>query len=194
MTQHPHLQAVPDEFVFEEDDEEGASRRPRGRPRKGQSYKEFMSGVEHHFMFAASDSHGHSASVHVKHLPAIATRVDHLVENKALPFESKVDVWREAIYWYLEFIEQAWQDPEFSELMVLLRKQAQTNYQRTRNDIEVALIESTMEGVEEMLKARNWAELRNAIPHGRDVCSTSKVNTQQLTDLLDQAEREMGQR
>ena len=185
-----HLHVVHDELDFAP--EEG--KRGRGRPRKSSDYVEFMHGVEHKFMFAASDDHGHSASTHVKHLPMMAVRIEHLVEAKDLPFTSKADVWREAMYWYLEFFEQWWQDDGFTDLMEIMRKQAETIRQRNLHEAEVAVVESTAEGILEFLEKKNWKQLVIAIPHGREVAAGATIDTQKLDEAISRAEREMEQR
>lgn len=183
------LHALPDlpaDLTFDGGDDE-EPKKGRGRPSKTNATKLVFNGIEHIFKFAVSES-GNSKSDHVSHQPSIAARIQYLVENKELPYKSRADVWRDAIYWYLEFIEAWWQDGGFSRYMEITRRQADSNHHRMMNQIETDLVQETADTLDELVKSENWTQLREAIPHGHRVAEDAKVNAEVLTQALKRAE------
>ena len=185
MTNLRALPDLPKDLTFEGGDEE---KRGRGRPRKSNATRLVFNGIEHIFKFAVSEGTGNSKSDHVSHPPSIAARIQYLVENPELPYKSRADVWRDAIYWYLEFIDAWWKDGGFSRYMEITRRQAQSNHHRMMNQIETNLVSDTAEGLDEMVKSENWEQLKEAIPHGHQVARNARVNTEVLVEALKRAE------
>lgn len=184
------LHAVPDPDDLHDELKFEGGKKKRGRPKKTNATKQVFDGVEHLFKFAVSEG-GNSVSVHVSHQPAIAARVEYLVENRELPYRSKADVWRDAIYWYLEFVDEWWQDGGFSKYMEVTRRRAESNHQRMMNQIEVSLVEETRDTIEELLASKNWTQLAETIPHGHHVVAQATVDTESLEKSLQRAEKEM---
>lgn len=189
-----HLKAVPDEFQFEQEDDD-----PYFDVVNQDTHKFIYRDEEtqknlkqHNYHTKASNEFDHSVPVNFRVPPDMAARMKYLAEHDAIK-RTRSALWRDAGHWYIAFMEKMLNDETFTEDMRLTLQQAEVEYFESVTFQRTHLVESQTAAIQRAMDAKDWTRLPIAIAAGHKVVAESTVDTEELKRVLREAESRLEQ-